>query len=59
MQVAVTVMDEAKLQQELRPFNEINDHYPKYIITLDDFFVKDHNGVMTINAIDFLLEQII
>lgn len=57
LQVAVTVMDEAKLQQELRPFNEINDHYPKYIITLDDFFVKDHDGITTINAIDFLLGQ--
>ena len=57
VQVAVTVMDEAKLQQELRPFNEINDHYPKYIITLDDFFVKDHDGITTINAMDFLLGQ--
>jgi predicted AAA+ superfamily ATPase len=50
-------MDEAKLQQELRPFNEINDHYLKYIITLDDFFVRDHDGITTINAIDFLLGQ--
>ena len=59
VQVAVTVMDEAKLQQELRPFNEIHDHYPKYIITLDDFFVKDHDGITTINAIDFLLGEAI
>ena len=57
VQVAVTVMDEVKLQQELRPFNEINDHYPKYIITLDDFFVKDHDGITTINAMNFLLGQ--
>ena len=57
VQVAVTVMDEAKLQQELRPFNDIDDHYPKYVITLDDFFVKDHDGITTINAIDFLLGQ--
>ena len=35
--------------------NEINDNYLKYIITLDDFFVKDHNGGITINAIEFLL----
>ena len=55
IQVAVTVMDEAKLQQELRPFCEIDDNYPKYIITLDDVFVKDHDGIKTINALDFLL----
>ena len=55
IQVAVTVMDEAKLQQELRPFYEIDDNYPKYIITLDDIFVKDYDGIKTINALDFLL----
>ena len=57
IQVAVTVMDEAKLEQELRPFREIGDNYPKYIITLDDLFVKDHDGIKTINALDFLLGQ--
>lgn len=57
VQVAVTVMDEEKLKQELRPFYGIEDNYPKYIITLDDYYVKDHNGVTTVNAIDFLLGQ--
>ncbi|MBR1676834.1 MAG: ATP-binding protein, partial [Clostridia bacterium] len=57
VQVAVSVMDEEKLKQELRPFGEIKDNYPKYIITLDDYFVKDHDGVKTINAIDFLLGE--
>ena len=57
IQVAVTVMDEAKLEQELRPFREIGDNYPKYIITLDDLFVKDHDGIKTVNALDFLSGQ--
>lgn len=57
IQVAVTVMDEEKLEQELRPFREIEDNYPKYIITLDDLFVKDHDGIKTVNALDFLLGQ--
>lgn len=55
VQVAVTVMDEAKLRQELRPFYEIQDNYPKYVITLDDYFVENHDGIITINAIDFLM----
>ena len=54
IQVAVTVLEEEKLKQELRPFYEIKDNYPKYIITLDDYFVPDHDGVKTISAIDFL-----
>lgn len=57
IQVAATVMEEEKLKQELRPFAEIRDNYPKYIITLDDYFVTDHGGVKTINAIDFLLGE--
>ena len=57
IQVAATVMEEEKLKQELRPFEEIRDNYPKYIITLDDYFVSDHGGVKTINAIDFLLGE--
>lgn len=57
IQVAVTVMDEDKLKQELRPFDDIKDNYPKYLITLDDYFIKDHNGITTINAIDFLLGE--
>lgn len=55
IQVAVTVADEEKLKQELRPFMEIRDNYPKYLITLDDVFVRDHDGITTINALDFLL----
>ena len=55
IQLAVTVMSEDKLRQELRPFADIRDNYPKYIITLDDIFVPDHDGIITINALDFLL----
>lgn len=57
IQVAVSVMDSDKLKQELRPFKSINDNYPKYIITLDDYFIPDHNGIKIINAIDFLLGE--
>lgn len=57
VQVAVTAVEEGKLNQELRPLREIRDNYPKYLITLDDVFVRDHDGIITINAIDFLLGQ--
>ena len=52
VQVAITVTDNDKLKQELCPFDDIKD-----IIAFDDYFIKDHNGVTTINAIDFLLGQ--
>jgi predicted AAA+ superfamily ATPase len=55
IQVAVTVADQEKLNQELASFKLIKDNYPKYILTMDDIFVPDHNGIKTINVIDFLL----
>lgn len=55
IQVAVTVADQEKLNQELASYKLIKDNYPKYILTMDDIFVPDHNGIKTINIIDFLL----
>lgn len=55
VQVAVTVATPEKLTQELEPFKAIKDNYPKYILTLDDIFTPDHEGVKTLGLIDFLL----
>ena len=57
IQVAVSVADEEKLKQELAVFGAIKDNYPKYLLTLDDVFVADHDGIRTLNIIDFLLER--
>ena len=37
-----------------KAFAAIADNYPRYVLTLDDVFVPDRNGVQVINAIDFL-----
>ena len=55
VQVAVSIADPAKLAQELAVFGGIKDNYPKYLLTMDDVFVPDHNGVRTLNVIDYLL----
>ena len=57
IQVAVSVADEEKLKQELAVFEAIKDNYPKYLLTLDDVFVADHDGIRTLSIIDFLLER--
>jgi len=55
-QVAASVLDPGTLERELAPFNGIKDHFPKYLITLDDYSVGNtHNGIKIVNAIDFLL----
>ena len=54
-QVALTVRDENTLARELKPLNSISDHYPKYLLTLDADPNVSHNGIMQINALDWLL----
>lgn len=54
-QVALTVRSKETLERELRSLNCISDHYPKFLITLDDDSPAVYNGIRQINAIDFLL----
>lgn len=54
-QVALSVRDSSTLQRELAPFQQVNDHYTKYLITLDNDPIVFHNGIRQIYAIDWLL----
>lgn len=55
-QVAATVRAEDTLARELRPLDSIADHYPKYLLSLDDDPPADYRGIRRINALDFLLQ---
>jgi len=55
-QVAASVLDPKTLTRELESMNNIKDHFPKYLITLDDYSADTtYNGIRVVNAIDFLL----
>lgn len=54
-QVAATVRDENTLKRELAPLQQINDQYPKYILTLDEDPDADYNGIKRINALQWLM----
>ena len=56
-QVAMTVRDQTTMERELRPLNSINDHYPKYLLTLDEDPPASYNGIHRINVLDWLLED--
>ena len=56
-QVSASVRDEGTLTRELRPLQKITDHYPKYILTLDEDPEADYEGIRRINAIDFLMSD--
>ena len=54
-QVAASVLDPKTRTRELEPLNNIKDHFPKYLITLDDYTANTtYNGIRVVNAIDFL-----
>lgn len=57
-QVAATVRDEATLQRELASLRQINDQYPKYILTLDEDPVADYNGIQRVNALKWLIGNV-
>ncbi|MCL2480455.1 MAG: ATP-binding protein [Spirochaetaceae bacterium] len=56
-QVVASLLDKKTLERELAPLNRIKDHFPKFIITLDDYAAgATYNGIRIIHAIDFLLQ---
>ena len=56
-QVAYTVRDEVTLNREINSLDDIKDHNPKYLLTMDDEPDADYNGIKKINAIDWLLKE--
>ncbi len=57
IQVAASVRDENTLLRELRPLQRIHDHYPKFILTLDDDPDADYDGIRRVNALEWLIRK--
>jgi len=55
-QVCLTAVDENTLDRELRALMNINDQYPKYLITMDKFDLS-REGIIHLNLFDFLLSD--
>ena len=54
-QVAATVREQATLERELAPLRKISDHYPKFILTLDEDPGADYEGIRKVRALDWLM----
>lgn len=56
-QVSYTVMEDTTLRRELSPLEQLDDNYPKYLLTMDVLHKTDnHNGIVQKNVLDWLLE---
>lgn len=56
-QVTYSLMNEEVKHRELRPLKAIPDNYRKYVVSMDTTYVTDHEGIMFVNAVDFLLSE--
>ena len=57
-QVSASVLDESTLNRELAPLQKIPDHYPKYLLTLDDIIPNtNYNGIKQVNVLDWLQDK--
>lgn len=56
LQVAYLLAEESTIEREFSVLEAINDNYPKYVISFDDFDFS-RNGIKHKNIIKFLLEE--
>lgn len=54
VQVSESIQDEEVYQQEIRSLNQIQDHFPKYLITFDQEPRSFEQGIQIIYLLDFL-----
>lgn len=54
-QVSASILDPVTYEREFAPLKKIPDHYPKFVLTMDDFPMGE-DGIRQMNIIDFLLD---
>lgn len=57
VQVAYKLESETTATREFSPLLAISDQYPKYVVTMDDFWKEDVQGIKHIQIHDFLLDN--
>lgn len=55
IQVAYLLESNATIERELAPFRELEDAYPRILMTMDTLQPRDLNGVRHLSILDFLL----
>ncbi|HBL84329.1 MAG: ATPase [Clostridiales bacterium GWF2_38_85] len=53
-QVAASILDPTTFEREISPLKKVKDHYPKYILSMDEFPMSE-DGIKQKNIVEFLL----
>ncbi len=54
IQVCQSLTDPKTKERELRPFERIQDGYPRILLSMDRTIARDENGVVLVNVVDWL-----
>lgn len=54
-QVAASILDPATFEREIAPLKKVTDHYPKFILSMDELPMGE-DGIKQVNIMNFLLE---
>jgi predicted AAA+ superfamily ATPase len=54
VQVTLRITDESVFAREFGNLKMIDDNYPKYVVTFDDYTGNTYDGIIHINLLDFL-----
>lgn len=57
IQVTYKLTDDNTINREFNPLLAIKDHYPKYVVSMDEFWKDNIKGVKHIHIADFLLQK--
>jgi predicted AAA+ superfamily ATPase len=55
VQVAYKMTEQTTIDREFRPLLEIKDHHPKYVVTMDEVWKDNIEGIRHMHIADFLL----
>jgi len=53
-QVSASILDTTTFAREIAPLKKVSDHYPKFIISMDELPMNE-DGIKQVNIVDFLL----
>ena len=55
--MALSTLSEDVLERELKPLQMLNDNYPKYLLTMDEYDIEaEFAGIRKLNVLKWLLK---
>jgi predicted AAA+ superfamily ATPase len=57
VQVTYKMIESQTIEREFGVFNSINDNYPKYVVSMDEFWTDNINGVKHIHIADIPFDE--